>query len=75
MSVRMFPQAELECSVLSVVSCGCADAVPVEHELVGSCRIVLYHVLTEVIVEGLDTHLSTCRDGDEKVCFHGVCEV
>ena len=37
MAFGAFPQAELECSVLSVVTCGCADTVPVKHELVGSC--------------------------------------
>lgn len=36
MSVRTFPQAELEGSVLSMVACGGTDTVPVEHELVGS---------------------------------------
>lgn len=67
MSVRTFPQAELEGSAMSVVTGGGADAVPVKCELVGSCGIVLHHEIAEVMVEGLDAHLSTCRDGIERI--------
>ena len=63
-AIGAFPKAILDVTTVADESCGCADAVPIEHKLVRSCTIVLFHVLAEVIEEGLDAFLSLCRTGE-----------
>lgn len=63
-AVGAFPKTILDVTAVADESSCCADAVPVEHQLVGGCTIVLFHVHAKVIEEGLDALLSICRDGE-----------
>ena len=63
-AVGAFPKTILDVTTIADESGGCANTVPIEHQLVVGCTIVLFHVLAEVIEEGLDALLSICRDGE-----------
>ena len=69
-AVGAFPKTILDVVAVADESGGCSDTVPIEHQLVVGCTIVLFHVHAEVIEEGLDALLSICRDGEVFHFFH-----
>lgn len=53
-AIGAFPKAVLDVVAITDESGCCSDTVPIEHQLIRGCTIVLFHVHAKVIEEGLD---------------------